>query len=131
MKANPIPDGKSTWGTFQKLEQQNQLVIKHVLGKSRYFNKIEAVFSHFVCITEQPMETLKSKAEQKAKMYYESCLDANDTVETLGNKPMLDLLRKIGGWNVTDSGFDINTWTLQNTTQTVQNKYNIGKKSIF
>ncbi|XP_018573332.1 endothelin-converting enzyme homolog isoform X1 [Anoplophora glabripennis] len=106
VKANPIPDGKSTWGTFQKLEQQNQLVIKHVL--------------------EQPMETLKSKAEQKAKMYYESCLDTNDTVETLGNKPMLDLLRRIGGWNVTDSGFNILTWTLQNITQTVQNKYNIG-----
>lgn len=30
--ANPIPDGKSSWGTFMKLEQQNQLVIKHVLG---------------------------------------------------------------------------------------------------
>lgn len=34
VKANPIPDGKSTWGTFMKLEQQNQLVIKHVLGNN-------------------------------------------------------------------------------------------------
>ncbi|KAJ8939317.1 hypothetical protein NQ314_011175 [Rhamnusium bicolor] len=75
---------------------------------------------------EQPMETFKSKAEQKAKMYYESCLDTNDTVETLGAKPMLELLRKLGGWNITESGFDINTWTLQNITQTIQNKYNIG-----
>lgn len=33
VRANPIPDGKSTWGTFMKLEQKNQLVIKHVLGK--------------------------------------------------------------------------------------------------
>lgn len=107
VKANPIPDGdKSMWGTFQKLEQQNQLVIKHVL--------------------EQPTETLKSKAEQKAKMYYESCLDPNDAVETLGAEPMHNLLRKIGGWNISDSGFNINTWTLQNITQTIQNKYSIG-----
>lgn len=73
------------------------------------------------------MDTIKSKAEQKAKMYYESCLDANDTVETLGAKPMLDLLKKVGGWNITDSGFSVDTWTLQNITQTIQNKYNVGK----
>lgn len=33
IKNNPIPDGKSMWGTFGKLEQQNQLVVKNVLGK--------------------------------------------------------------------------------------------------
>lgn len=33
VKANPIPDGKGNWGIFLKLEQQNQLVIKRVLGK--------------------------------------------------------------------------------------------------
>lgn len=32
-KQNPIPDGKSVWGTFGKLEQDNQLVVKNVLGK--------------------------------------------------------------------------------------------------
>nr|XP_023014776.1 endothelin-converting enzyme homolog isoform X2 [Leptinotarsa decemlineata] len=106
VKANPIPDAKSTWGTFMKLELQNQLIIKRVL--------------------EGPYESLKSKAEQKAKMYYESCLDVNDTVESLGNKPMVALINKLGGWNITDSGFNITTWTLQNITQTIQNKYNIG-----
>ncbi|CAH1165627.1 unnamed protein product [Phyllotreta striolata] len=104
--ANPMPDAKSTWGTFMKLEQQNQLVIKRVL--------------------DRPMDTLKSKAEQKAKMYYESCLDVNDTMEARGAQPMLDLLRKIGGWNVTESGFDVDKWSLQNITQIVQNRYNIG-----
>lgn len=106
VQANPIPDAKSTWGTFMKLEQQNQLIIKRVL--------------------EQSMDTLKSKAEQKAKMYYESCLDVNETMEILGAEPMIELLKKLGGWNITDSGFDINTWTLQNITQIIQNKYNIG-----
>ncbi|XP_044260101.1 endothelin-converting enzyme homolog isoform X2 [Tribolium madens] len=106
VKANPIPDGKSTWGTFMKLEQQNQLVIKHVL--------------------EQPIENLKSKAEEKAKMYYESCLDVNDTVEDLGADPMHTVIRKLGGWSITDSGFNPKNWTLQNLVQMVQNKYNIG-----
>lgn len=31
--ANPIPDGKSMWGTFTKLEQQNQQILKTALGK--------------------------------------------------------------------------------------------------
>ncbi|XP_050316058.1 endothelin-converting enzyme homolog [Anthonomus grandis grandis] len=59
-------------------------------------------------------------------MYYESCLDANDTVETLGAKPMIDLIAKLGGWNVTTKGFSVSNWTLQNTLQIVQNKYSIG-----
>jgi len=29
---NPIPEGKSTWGKFQNLWEQNQLVIKIALG---------------------------------------------------------------------------------------------------
>ncbi|XP_030755230.1 endothelin-converting enzyme homolog isoform X3 [Sitophilus oryzae] len=106
VKANPIPDGKSNWGTFMKLEQQNWLVIKQVL--------------------EQPIETFKSKAEKKAKIYYESCLDSNDTVESRGAGPVLELLRKLGGWNISESGFSLANWTLQNTIQLVQNKYNIG-----
>lgn len=35
IKNNPIPDGKSMWGTFGKLEQRNQLVVKNVLGNLR------------------------------------------------------------------------------------------------
>jgi endothelin-converting enzyme 1 len=33
IKNNPLPDGKSTWGTFLKLWQENQFVMKNVLGK--------------------------------------------------------------------------------------------------
>ncbi|KAB0791750.1 hypothetical protein PPYR_03550 [Photinus pyralis] len=106
IKNNPIPEGKSNWGTFMKLEQENQLVVKHVL--------------------EKPIENLKSKAEQKAKWYYESCLDVNETIEELDAKPMLNLISKVGGWSVGDANFSIKTWSLQNVLQTIQNKYNIG-----
>ncbi|CAH0548765.1 unnamed protein product [Brassicogethes aeneus] len=106
VKANPAPDGKPQWGTFSKLGQQNQLVIKHGL--------------------EQPIKNFKSKAQQKAKLYYESCLDVNDTVEKLGAQPLLDELKVIGGWNISDKNFNISKWSLQQIIQTVQNRYNIG-----
>lgn len=105
IKKNPIPDGKSIWGTFGKLEQQNQLVIKNVL--------------------ERPIESFKSKAEQKAKMYYSSCLDEEE-IEKLGGAPMIDVIKDIGGWNLTLTGFNLNKWSLQRTLQRVQNVYNMG-----
>lgn len=33
MKSNPLPEGKSRWGTFSNLWEQNMLVMKHLLGK--------------------------------------------------------------------------------------------------
>lgn len=33
IRRNPIPDGKSMWGTFGALEQQNQLVLKNALER--------------------------------------------------------------------------------------------------
>lgn len=94
------------WGTFGKLEQQNQLVVKNVL--------------------ERPMNTFKSKAEQMAKKYYESCLDENEIMEKLGAAPMINLIKDIGGWNITASGLVIEKFDLAQTLKTVQNKYNMG-----
>ncbi|KAF6212861.1 hypothetical protein GE061_010571 [Apolygus lucorum] len=105
IKANPIPDGKSMWGTFVQLETRNQLVLKTVL--------------------ERPKTELKAGAEKKAKLYYLSCMDANETIETLGGKPMLDLLSTVGGWSVAGS-FDVKRFNLQQKLQTLQNKYNMG-----
>lgn len=94
------------WGTFGKLEQQNQLVVKNVL--------------------ERNISEYKSNAEKKAKMYYESCLDNDETMEKLGAKPMLDLLNKIGGWSITDKKFNATKWSLQQVLQTLHNRYNMG-----
>lgn len=104
IRKNPIPDGKSLWGTFGKLEQQNHLVVKNVLERGK-FNSI---------------------AEKKAKLYYQSCLDEDETLEKLSGTPMAKLIQSIGGWNLTVSGYNASTWTLQRSLQTVQNKYNMG-----
>ncbi|CRK96791.1 CLUMA_CG009917, isoform A [Clunio marinus] len=106
IKNNPIPDGKSMWGTFGKLEQQNQLVVKNVLERN---------YTEF-----------KSEAEKKAKMYYESCMDSDEIMEKLGSKPMMSLLKDIGGWNVTNINFNITKWSLQKVLQKLHNTYNMG-----
>jgi endothelin-converting enzyme len=83
---------------------------------------------HFY-FSEKPFVELKSKAEEKAKMYYLSCMDSNETIEALGPKPMLNLLKKVGGWNISAVGgkpFNVSAWDLQNTIQTLQNRYNMG-----
>lgn len=68
------------------------------------------------------MKTFQSEAERKAKIYYESCLDRNDDLEKLGAKPMVDFLWKIGGWNVTYTGFNIGKWSLAETLKKLQNR---------
>lgn len=69
----------------------------------------------------------KSKAEKKAKLYYESCLDENETIEKLGAQPMLKLIQDVGGWNVsTSSRFNVSSWSLETTLKVLQNKYNMG-----
>lgn len=35
VKANPLPDGHSRWGTFNNLWEHNQAVMKHLLGERR------------------------------------------------------------------------------------------------
>lgn len=67
---------------------------------------------------------MKSKAERKAKYYFLSCMDANGTIETLGAKPLLDLLDTVGGWNVSGK-FNLSTWSLQNNMHILQNVYNM------
>lgn len=56
-------------------------------------------------------------------------MDVNETMEALGAKPMLDLLDKIGGWNVTTANWT-NThapdWSLQQTLHKLHNGLNMG-----
>ena len=68
---------------------------------------------------------MKSKTEMKAKQYYISCMDFNETIETLGAKPLLDLLETVGGWSVSGK-FNVSSWSLQTSMHVLQNNYNMG-----
>lgn len=98
---NPIPNGKSSYSTFSKLEDQNQLVIKKIL--------------------EGDIKEFKSEAEKKAKKYYDSCLDEDQIKQKLGKKPLMDLVEKLGGWNPIKKSIDVSKWTLQDILQKSQN----------
>ncbi|KAG8429836.1 hypothetical protein GDO86_019085, partial [Hymenochirus boettgeri] len=80
IKANPIPDGHSRWGTFNLLWEHNQAVMKHLL--------------------ENVTMKTNSTAERKAQRYFQACMNESK-IEELGAKPLKDLIGKLGGWNIT------------------------------
>ncbi|XP_032888089.1 endothelin-converting enzyme 2 isoform X2 [Amblyraja radiata] len=80
IKKNPLPDGRSRWNTFNSLWDQNQAVMKHLLENSTFNSS--------------------SEAERKSQHYYLSCLN-EQRIEELGAQPLIDLINKTGGWNIT------------------------------
>jgi len=114
LRANPIPDGKSSWNTFKKLWQSNQNTLRTLLERNA---------------TKMDNEC---KACKKAKKYYNSCVDSNGTIEELGGKPLLNILHNFY-WNVTDfdGGGQLENWTLQSVTERIQHTYNVGGLFIW
>ncbi|KAF9808055.1 hypothetical protein SFRURICE_017227, partial [Spodoptera frugiperda] len=106
IKNNPIPEGKSSWGIFSKIELQNQLTIRYALEKVNLSNP--------------------NDAEAKARIYYDACIDANETIEKLGEAPLLAVIKKLGGWHILPSTMSKQPWDLQTLVQHVQNTYNLG-----
>lgn len=68
---------------------------------------------------EEPVSSFASEAEQKAKLYYTSCMDPNKTVEKLGAQPLLDLMTQ---FKVNLSHFDSpdDGWIFQDMLEKVQ-----------
>lgn len=89
IQANPVPDGHSRWGTFNKLWEHNQAILKHLL--------------------ENQTASAASEAERKAQRYYQACMNESKT-EELKATPLLDRIQKLGGWNISGSweGGDFN-----------------------
>jgi len=86
-------------------------------------NLLVILYDRIIFIEAIPMNT-SSKAELKAKMYFTACMDPNNTIEALGAKPLLDLIKDIGGWNISGT-WNVSSWKIQNTLETVHNKYNM------
>uniref|UniRef100_A0A8C2X5S6 endothelin-converting enzyme 1 n=1 Tax=Cyclopterus lumpus TaxID=8103 RepID=A0A8C2X5S6_CYCLU len=80
MRKNPLPDGRSRWSTFNSIWEQNQALLKHLLENGTFNGS--------------------SEAERKTQSYYMSCLNTQ-RIEELGAQPLVDLIAKIGGWNMT------------------------------
>uniref|UniRef100_A0A803TEQ1 endothelin-converting enzyme 1 n=1 Tax=Anolis carolinensis TaxID=28377 RepID=A0A803TEQ1_ANOCA len=80
IKRNPLPDGRSKWSTFNSIWDQNQAIMKHLLENATFNSS--------------------SEAERKTQRFYLSCLK-EQKIEELGSQPLMDLIEKIGGWNIT------------------------------
>lgn len=80
VRKNPLPDGRSRWSTFNSIWDQNQAVLKHLLENGTFNSS--------------------SDAEKKTQFYYLSCLN-EQRIEELGAQPLIDLIAKSGGWNIT------------------------------
>ncbi|KAM8805099.1 endothelin-converting enzyme 2 [Eudromia elegans] len=80
IKRNPLPNGRSKWSTFNSIWDQNQAIMKHLLENSTFNSS--------------------SEAERKTQRYYLSCL-REQRIEELGAQPLVELIDKIGGWNIT------------------------------
>lgn len=81
---------------------------------------------HVYMLWTEKSGKLNSEAEEKARRYYRSCIDKNETQESLGAQPLIELLNKVGGWSVSPSGFDIQGWSFQKQLQILHNDYNMG-----
>jgi len=90
----------------------------------------QAIYSQYCCCKTAEKDPALSTgqggslAERKAAMYYTSCIDANQTVATLGSRPLTDLLWKtFGGWSVTEPRkgdsilFNETAWDFQRTLE--------------
>ncbi|KFQ71460.1 Endothelin-converting enzyme 2, partial [Phaethon lepturus] len=82
IKRNPLPNGRSKWSTFNSIWDQNQAIMKHLLENATFNSS--------------------SEAERKTQRYYLSCLK-EQRIEELGSQPLVELIDKIGGWNITGS----------------------------
>ena len=61
----------------------------------------------YVFIERLANSTTSNESEKKAHRYYESCMDPNKTIDALGATPLLNVLRDLGGWNVSKTS---GTW---------------------
>ncbi|NXK94702.1 ECE1 enzyme, partial [Formicarius rufipectus] len=93
IKANPLPDGHSRWGTFNNLWEHNQAIMKHLL--------------------ENTTANVSSEAERKAQRYYQACMNESK-IEELRATPLMELIQKLGGWNITG------TWVGGNFNETLR-----------
>lgn len=53
-------------------------------------------------------------------------MDEDEKMEKLGAQPLITLLRAVGGWNASESGFNLTNWSLERSLKMLQNKYNMG-----
>lgn len=86
---NPIPESKGFWGIYSVLQEDNERIVRQLLTGA----------------------ASTSEAVKKSKTFYDACMNLT-AVNKKRAKPLLDIIKKLGGWNITQdwnsSNFDFN-----------------------
>ncbi|GFR05244.1 endothelin-converting enzyme homolog [Trichonephila clavata] len=101
IKAKILEDNERVWDRNQELTLRNYYILKYVLENENF--------------------TLMGEAEKKARTFYKSCMNQT-RIEELGAEPLLDLLKKAGGWTISGD-FDIQDWNFQRMLEVQHNQY--------
>ena len=80
-KNHRIPESEAFWGVYSAVWQKNQALMKALIHDL------------------DPIKT-KSTAVQKAKIYYDACMNLTE-VNRIGKKPLQDIIAHLEGWNIT------------------------------
>lgn len=103
IKEHSIPESKSSWSQFQVLYKRNELVMKDLILDNK-----------------EAREKYKDNvAVMKGFDMFDSCMD-KEGVERLGAKPLLDLIKRYGSWNVTDGNWTEESWDFMDTFVKIQ-----------
>lgn len=98
IKEHSIPQSKSSWSQFRVLYKRNELVMKDLILDNK-----------------EAREKYKDNvAVMKGFDMFDSCMD-KEGVERLGAKPLLDLIKQYGSWNVTDGNWTEESWDFMDT----------------
>lgn len=101
---HPIPESKSFWGVYSVLSEENERIVKQLLTNS----------------------VLSSKATKKAKTFYNACMD-EATINKIGSKPLLDIIKDLGGWNMSSKSqaWNVDNFNFKHLLETVHKKYSV------
>ncbi|CAB4022473.1 endothelin-converting enzyme 1-like [Paramuricea clavata] len=103
IKRNPIPKTSSSFSTFAKLNSRVEKALRKII--------------------EDKTGKYDNEYTKKAKTFYKSCMDLK-SIDHLGAKPLVDLIRDVGSSKLFDSKhWDEKNWDLRQTLLKVQKKY--------
>nr|CAD7394954.1 unnamed protein product [Timema cristinae] len=104
-KKHVIPEDRSSISTFEVLADQLQVILKGVL--------------------EEPVNEQDNAATQKAKLFYNSCMNIHQ-IRKLGDRPLREVLESLGGWPVTVRNWEPPPFPVETLLGRLRGEFNEG-----
>ncbi|KAF5284505.1 hypothetical protein FQR65_LT13521 [Abscondita terminalis] len=116
-KYNPIPPDKAGYDTFEILRENLDVMLRDLLSEEDLEDAEDIGFkfqkNSVVTKSKPATQTFKpnkpsvytKNVESKAKNLYKSCIN-DELINRRGGKPLLKLLKQLGGWPIVDTEWD-------------------------